>query len=436
MPNPTRRSLLTLASGTVGTAGCLHGEDQSAGTAADQSRPAATATRRTGQGSGRIAGVVYYDSSNRGPYTDLEDALADVPDGGVLQLGPTTYDVATEGRIALDRPVHVRGAGWAQVFPDPDSFENETVGTRVLNTGDDAVDEPVLEYDAGSKKELKNVVLDSLHVGHTGDAPAIRFRDTSRSLMRRCEVNCGWEAPVGVKYEGAAYLANQIQNVVKGFRDIGIHVQGTGYGHEFHQSVAATGVENATALQTEVQRTIVVGGEYMAHEGSEGTAIKFFRRQGGLPAHGGLVIEPGIERTANPVVIDGDAPFDGVQLYHVYATLGERGVERLVRFGNAADCKLVNPVVPRNDTGELAHWTEQAENCTVVTDPDTLARARLRDDGSRNPYVEVVGSATADQLREFPTGVPTSVGFAPEWGSPLFHDGHAWHRSASREISL
>jgi hypothetical protein len=48
----------------------------------------------------------------------------------------------------------------------------------------------------------------------------------------------------------------------------------------------------------------------------------------------------------------------------------------------------------------------------------------------------VTGGATDEQLREIPTGVPTTVDYNVESAAPLIHDDAGWRRVQTTDHSL
>jgi hypothetical protein len=207
-------------------------------------------------------------------------------------------------------------------------------------------------------------------------------------------------------------------------------VTGGGYAHEFYSNHFSTGIDSATAFQTERHRTILVGGECAA-TGKDGTGIRF-HNPGNSPLFGGIVVEPGIEHTKNPVVIDGNSPFENVQVYGSLLDVGT-GEGAAIRFGNAKNCKLLYPPLR---TCAVAHWTKDAQNCGVVTDAGTLSGCTYTDEGAVNPYVSVQGAADRVLLRSLPTGVPMAVEHHPEIGGPVFHNGEKWQTPTMQDFSI
>jgi hypothetical protein len=374
---------------------------------------------------------VFYDPNQRGPYADGQEALEDVPNGGTLLIGTGTWDVATEGRIATSKKITLQGYGWWANFNTSGNLEHG--GTVIDNTGDDVLDEPVVEFDAGDGDLQRSMSrMRDLSIRHEGPtSPVVRFRNTIKTIVSGCSINAMGTAPKCLEYTEGSFFARAVRNSINYATDMCVQVSGGGYAHEFYSNHIATGTDGATAFQTERQRTILVGGECAA-TGENGTAVKFYNPGTDGIQYGGYVVEPGIEHTDRPVVIDGQAPFNDVQLYHLKVPL--EGDTPAVRFGATNNSKVVYPIVKTHHKGELVRWSEYAQNCGLITDGRTISNgATVRNEGAINPYISVTGSVTPDMLNAFPTGVPTTVEYVTATGRPMVYDGDTWAQPASFE---
>jgi hypothetical protein len=389
---------------------------------------------------------VFYDPDGNGPYEDGQAALEEVPPGGTFVIGHGTWDVAEEGRLFIDRSINVRGMGWVTT-PEYRTYGSSGspagMGTWIVNTGEDAIDEPVVEFNGPDDLEHDNPritgSLREVAIEHQGDSPAVRVRRTIRSYIADCLIDCMNTAPKGIRYETWSFFARTARNSVVGATEICVDEASSGYAHEFHSNHIATGVDEAIAFQTSRHRTLLTGGECAA-TGEDGIAIRFVG-----PLQGGYVVEPGIEHTAVGISLGGEAakgPPSGsvqdVQLYHIGLARGVRvgAGEVGVRFGNAQGCRLIRPVTypwrdPNYDeTFDLVRWSEDSEDCGVTGPAWCLADQRYVDDGAKSPYVHVSSNVDAEMLSRLPTGVPTTVDYYEEAGRPVVHDGSSWKRPA------
>jgi hypothetical protein len=375
-------------------------------------------------GNRRDGETVYYHPEQPGPYGDLADAAKDVPPGGTLQLGYGTYDVTTEGRIALDHGILIRGAGWRRK-PDWGNQDVPVDGTKLVNTGADKLGKPVVEFTGPGDGTARKPTVRDLAIETAGNRPAIRFEDIIRSLVADCFVRNVGSSPTGIEYSGGSYFARTVRTVVQDFVDYGINVDGEGYAYEFYSNHVRA--NEKAALRTVADRTIVVGGEYTGP-----TGIRF---DPAPSIDGGLVVEPGLER--NEIGVDiGSADsgrVNGVQCYHT--TIRDH-VKTGVRFGSTAiNSKYVYPVLKSPTT--IAEWSGGSRNCLLTTDPNTLQRGEYRAaDGAIAPHVHVSGSAADGQIDGWQTDVPTTVDYGIDAGAPLFHDGREWRRTASEGYSV
>jgi hypothetical protein len=380
---------------------------------------------------GQIGDAVFYDPDGDGPYKDGQAALDDVPPGGTFIIGHGTWDVAEEGRLLVEKSVNVWGMGWT-------SRKETKSGTRIVNTGDTAVDKPVVEF-RGPKDLAENNprILGSLrqiNVVQEGNEPAVRCFRAIRTNIADCNIECRRQAPVGIEYDTWGFFARAYRNKVSEATDICVKVGGgNGYAHEFYSNHFSTNVDGGIAFQTEQHRTILVGGECAA-TGENGTAIRF---QG--PSRGGYVVEPGIEATDYDIDIGGthgdheSGPVRDVQLYHIDLNPQKLGV----RFGNAQNCRLIRPNIPdwvgRSGNNSVL-WSEQSVDCGVVATPGAMKQMHYSNEGGMNPYIHISGVVTEEELAKMPTGVPTTVGYALGFESPVFHTGTEWKRVAAETI--
>jgi hypothetical protein len=377
-------------------------------------------------GSRRVGDTVYYHPDERGPYADGQAAFDDVPPGGTFVLGHGAYDVASEGRLVRSTAINIRGQGWRR-----DNAKDTPVyrGSVFVNTGGDVVDEPVIDCTASDGTALQNTIRD-VGVIHEGpSSPALRIRNFVFNTIADCGVECTGTGAKGVSFEEGGYFTRMHRCQVSQATDVCVHISGVGYAHELYSNHIRTHQASArAALQTERQRTIVVGGEYGVRNEEGPPAIRYYNPGTDGIQYGGLVVEPGFEHDSR-IEIDGRAPFNDVQIVHTKLPTGHDPDRPTVIFGNTDNSKLLFPVVKRS--GYLAHWSEQARNCGIVADARTLTHQELTDDGATNPYVSVRGSATPDQLADIQTTVPTYVEYGTEPGAPVLSDGDGWYSLAS-----
>jgi hypothetical protein len=432
-----RRELLggTGALGATGVSGCLEetttdtqlespaSEHDHGGDYLGESTPVGQIDVEQLSGNRRDGDTVYYHPDNPGPYTDLEQAAKDVPPGGTLQLGYGTYDVAQEGRIALPHGILVRGAGWRRQ-PNWGDKDSPVQGTMIVNTGDDAVDKPVIQFRRPDNDNFdRKTTLRDVAVQTSGNAPAVEFHDVIRSLVADCFIRNTGNAPTGIRYSNFAFFARVVRTLVQDFDTYGINVPGRGYAYEFYSNHVRAG---KAGLRTAADRTIVMGGEYTAP-----TGISF----NGGSVDGGLVIEPGFEKNEIGVEVGGDDSglVKNIQLFHTMIT---GGVETGVRFGESAvNSKYVYPIARGDPT--IAEWAPGSRNCLVVTDPEILRLADYRAHSEAvNPHIHVNGSATDGQIAQWKTDVPITVDYGVTAGGPLFYNGQEWRRTASESYQL
>jgi hypothetical protein len=444
-----RRRLIASAGGSAaaGAAGCLDGAREPnqresptpghdhGGDHLGSSEPVERIDVRRLSASRRVGDTVYYHPDEPGPYADGEEAFADVPAGGTFVLGSARYDVASEGRLVREDPVTIRGTGW---YIDTDEWAN-LLGSVLVNAGDDVVDKPVIdcdgpfsEDDRGARQnQIRNIGI--IHEGPS--SPAIRLRNFIFNTVADCGIRCRFKGAKGVEFDEWGFFSRMARCQVKNAADITVHVSGVGYAHEFYSNHIASNVEGArAALQTERQRTIIVGGEYAAGKPEGPPSIRFYNPGDDGIQRGGLVLEPGLEKEAQ-IEIDGESPFDDVQLYHTKLPPLKED-RHCVVFGRTNNSKVIYPILWDRSGYKLAHWKEESRNCGIISDVKTLRGTEYTDDGATNPYVKVTGSATSNDLEGVPTGVPTTVDYHTGEEVPVLHTGSEWKRLSATSFEL
>jgi hypothetical protein len=426
-----RRDLIGVAgaTGVGGVAGCLEtGDDPGEQINSPATDSPVETTQQMSSGGGPIGDAVFYDPDGDSQYEDGQAALNAVPPGGTFVIGHGTWDVAEEGRLLIEKTVQVRGMGWTGNREEPN-------GTRIVNQG--SVDEPAVEFRAPPDMDSDEPwILGSLRdvqVIHAADAPAVRIRNAIRTVIADCDIDARNTAPTALKYEDFGFFTRCLRNRIKNATEVCCQVTGLGYAHEFYSNHIATGVEGATAFQTQRQRTILVGGE-CASTGAGGTGVEFYNPgTNGIEA-GGYVVEPGIEHTEQSLVIDGKQPFNDVQAYHVKLDIHEDSPA--ITFGATNNSKVINPVLNEYKDGTVARWTDRSSNCGLETDAKTMKQSTYTDEGAVNPYVHLKGSLDDGDLEQLPTGVPTTAAYNADAKAPVLHDGDRWKQVATTNYSL
>jgi hypothetical protein len=378
-----------------------------------------------------LNGIVYYSPGDRGPYNDLEDAVADVPPGGTLQLDEARYAYGEEGRIAPDHAITVRGSGWthgghwfSNLQEQGRDGERVLRGTELIDVNSES-SEPLIDFskDPGGHRP---VVRDLAVIGSRSAPYSVRFDgEYVRPAMMDCFVNGIGNGENALYMGGNAYFARIHRNYVVGGDQYAVLCETVGWAHEF------IGNHFAGGLDCRVARPIIMGGQLGGTEGNP--ALRRYN-PGGKTGKFAFVFKTGIEGRHEPasIVVDGvDAanPYRGAQIFAtgLPSSEGKSGVY----FGNAADCTLLY-----SGTGEeVVHWSENAKNCGVVTTAQNWSGATVRDDGATNPWVSVQGGARKSHLATMTDAVPTTVEYSVPHGSGIVLDDGKWYKTAQESIS-
>lgn len=381
----------------------------------------------------RLGEVVYYNPADSGPYTDGQDALSNVPDGGTFVLAAgTDYDVATEGRLAATRALTIVGEGWAV------DEAGTLSGSKIVNTGGDAVDSPVIEIESSNKTGsnwIHNPSIRGLSIDHDGaTSPAVRFNWAIRSLIDECRIDMNGTGDTGVEYAGESFFGRMTRSHVTGATNRGIYVTGSGYGHEFIGVQSNHTASGAVALRTERPSTYIFGGAYGANS-TDGTGIQFYNTgAGGL--RGGYVNSTA-ESTDTFVDIDGSSTFNKVVVDSSRANLSN--VNTFVRFANADGCINMWPnTVAAGGGGDVAEWTASSAQCGVIANRSQLGSAGVTVDGSAyEAWMHVAGHVHDGTMGNLPSAsnLTISVDYNIDQNAPVWHDGTGWYKGSATSFT-
>lgn len=370
-------------------------------------------------GSWREGTVVRYDPRDSGPYVDGEDALSDVPSGGLLRIAATDYDVSVEGRFSTDRPVTIEGEGW----------DRDSVGTRLLNTGGDATDNPVIEF---SNTDTQNgAAVRNIAVEHEGaNSPGIRLNNMSHPDLQNVMVLLNGVGQDGIRLEGNTFYDVIEHCWVYGFSRHGIHNTAVGSAHAVRDTHAVSDAVNnpVSALKTDAVGTWVSGGEWAA-VGGTGVHVN---------ANGCLVDTGNFED--NEVAIKfGTA--DGTSVQRSRARQNRIHLDTNTvgyRYENTFGVTVIRPVFERAAAGGTGHeWTANASTTGAIHTGGVDKAALLStESGVNNPYIIYLVAQTDAQISAITTDprVDIHVSMATDHQSvPALYDSGAgaWKHLAS-----
>lgn len=372
-------------------------------------------------GSFRQGTTVYYDPRDSGPYTDGADALADVPDGGTFRLAAADYDVPTEGRLVHEEAINIEGEGWNT--SGPPNHE----GTRLLNTGAGALDKPVIEFRTGNRGRYEGAEIHSLLIEHEGAGSAIVVDDHPRTEINHLNIVGSGPATVGIEMKGGSYASRiQFCNTAN-FNRAGYLTSTTGSRVEYWGCYCFTNVTGSSCFEVHDQNTMILGGESRAKNGSDG--IVFIGDEG---SNGGLVLNHLFEDCEVGVKFT-DVDFRDTDIWfpHVaYGAAGSAGVNTLVEFDTATNCRLWFPQVRRANTGgTLAHFGPNAGRCGVVHAGGISRFLNVDVDPAATDCYQMIKAAVPhSHIGDLPTdpNLVWQVDYDIGKNSPAWHDGNRW----------
>jgi len=356
-------------------------------------------------------------------YDSAADAIADTPIGGTLWIDGT-FDIADIGTFVIDKPMIIRGSGWGR------DASGNLIGSKLVNTGSDVVDSPVIKIQSGTNL-AQEVLIRDLAIEHEGSTSfAIEVDNVIRVSIMDVAIDCKLKGYGGVRYTNDAYFARQHRNWITRFTNYGTLVEGQGGCHEFY-SCHMNSSAGAVALEIQRRGVIVVGGEYSGGE-TGGVGVRW-NNPGNEIRHGGVLIGSWFERCEIAIEITGNTKkWQGVHLYSPF--FNRDSVSTAVKFDMAAYCVLFYPATQQYDPMTILHWTSNAYACGAYLDYNT-ARLDMVDEGALRPYVIIDQEFTDAMQSDITLVVPTFIRWNSSKKSPAWWDGSSWHYRAYRENS-
>lgn len=362
---------------------------------------------------------VYYDPRDRGPYVDGQDALADVPDNGTITIAATDYDVATEGRLSTTRALTIEGEGW----------DKRDAGSRVVNTGADAVDSPPVEFD-GSATGDEAPTVRYLAVDHEGpNSPAVRVNDMTHPRVESVVSILNGLGQDGISIEGNSFYSVVEHSWVNGHTRRGISNTAVGSAHVVRDSHAVSNAPNNPdyGLYSTAIQTYVSGGEW-ATPNAVGAKLNGDASylQGGNFESSAVGIEVGESGGANPSRVRVARP----RLHLDSLSTG-------VRFANCYDATVFYPDFDNAGAGGTGYvWESGASAAGAIHNGGGDKAAPLTNNGANNPFVYYPIATTDAVISAITTepGVDIGVAMATDHESvPAVYDGSAatWKHLAS-----
>lgn len=376
----------------------------------------------------RSGNTVYYDADNRGPYTDVANAAADVPDGGTLKL-VRGYSVDSEGVLQLSRPISIDGMSFSQI-------DGTEYGTVIDNTTN-VTDSPPIQIDASATAGERAVTLSNFHVKHHGPTSfGVEILGSYQNTIRNVEVECDGSGYGGFHLgEGTFSTSLHTCKSIEA-TDYGFLIDGGGSNFEFYDCIGTGSASGgATALETRQQGTSIFGGVMQAEDG---TGIRFKNDETYTPS-GGLVVGTYAEiQTANVIDIDSSVsnPFTNVRVFFPRFRLdtGAAGVQNGVRFGNCRDCSVHYPMMANYIAGgQMANWTADSQDCAIHLTPSSRFAPYTVDAGATRPSVVYPYNMTDAQVSQVVTdsNISIHVPYNQSQDSPVNWNGSNWMTAAS-----
>jgi len=132
--------------------------------------------------------------------------LSTVWDGGFCEAD-AVYNVAEEGRLVIEKPMHVRGVGWA----NPTKWHTNTSGRIFYGTVIKNLENP--KEDLGQEKSRRTAAIEAPTVEISVPTPLAsntRRNTTTRAVTRRRVSARSCHSPIRPRTPTSAHLPNRV----------------------------------------------------------------------------------------------------------------------------------------------------------------------------------------------------------------------------------
>jgi hypothetical protein len=430
-----RRKLLAATGAVAGgsTAGCTslleNGESNAQESPAQQQQQQSDGTTFDALEAGSIdAGAVSADELNSvvsvSPGDDLEAKVAAVPNGGNLFFEAGRHDVTEMGTVTANKVINIFMAGGTDGVTNP-------VGAVLENTGDDALDEPVITLTSDSPNPQDGArqwgsMLWNPTIVHHGDAPAIDVHIAPMSMIYKPEIQLDFKGRTG----------------------IGLTSFSQSWGLQIHggriRGPAEYGIEDRAFGGLKIIRgtQILHGNNNIGMRANRGWYIDAtdFATGLGLQITGKkIVAQPRFEAVNKAIEIGPKSEMDKRDRtdyarciirepkLHGGPTESEFGIE----FDQTKDSIVWNPTRAtfHAQDAPLVRWTENAERCGFHAKYNVIERARWDiHENATLPLVDFVGTQKLDAERRNNIRQPVSgmSAWSVEREQPIYYDGDGW----------
>lgn len=376
--------------------------------------------------------LVYYDPRDRGPYTDGQDALADVPDGGTLHLAAADYDVPTEGPLHRLTSITIEGEGWFSYGAFPPSE-----GTRLINEGADAIDKPVIKFEKGPNNRYENAVIKHLCIRQAApNSAGIVVNDHPRSKIKNVLATGIDKSPIGINLVGQSWASIIEDCMVANFDDAQYRIHTAGSHTALRGCYTFSGSASSAGIKVIDNQILIYGGEDRVHGGP---GVEFVNNDTSQSKIGGVVFGRLFEDCDPAIQVGGPGRYRNLDIMYPEGTIGtdHSNNKRLIRFQNAEDCRLWYPQIWQLDEEQAIEFGPDAEHCGVIHDGGRMVNAGISADAGATGCYQIIQSAIESSvLPDVATGpnLYTAVSYAVGIG-PVWHDGQQWHKPQSQTFT-
>jgi hypothetical protein len=442
-----RRQLLAASGAVAGgsTAGCTslleNGESNAQESPAQQQQQQSDGTTFDALEAGSIdAGAVSADELNSvvsvSPGDDLEAKVAAVPNGGNLFFEAGRHDVTEMGTVTANKVINIFMSGGTDGPTHP-------VGAVLENTGDDALDEPVITLTSDSANPQDRArqwgsMLWNPTILHHGDAPAIDVHISPMSMIYKPEIQLDFKGRTGI---GLTSFSQSWGLQIHGGRirapaEYGIEGRAHGGLKILNGTQVLHGHNNVGMLAN--RGWSIYDGDFATGTGLRITGNRNYIRPRFEAVDTCIEVGPR-EELANSRARIRESP---ARRNVIDGGLFQADVECVV-FDRAQDCVVRNPVKLSPDSGDgqedsdpdnpgvAVRWTQNATRCSVVGRRDVIDdnEWEMHEDAT-DPLVDynLNYSMDAEARSNITQPVEGMSAWSPEHSSPIYYDGENWVR--------
>jgi hypothetical protein len=368
------------------------------------------------------------------PGDDLTAKINQTPKGGTLFLTEGSFDIPSNGRIISNKGVIITGSGWYR------DNNGNLHGTVLDNTGDNSLDEPLIEIDAPFATQDVGGIISNLAVkSDSASSAGVKVSNLTHTKIKNIIVDGRQSLSQGIKFEGRSFFGRVLNSQIRATVDKGIYIEdGPGFEYRILNTQITMGNANDSAVCIDTERigTWIVGGQQdVGSSVFDGVGIRFNKTSDSRDGRSGGVIQTVHESspTGIEVTASGSAEFDSIEITRPLFNL--KRVETGVRLGRTTSSVVNRPMDLQNGgDGDMVEFGSGSRGCTYVVDRSSYSKGVVNNQATK-PLMLVPWQASNGLIENLPTTTPISVAYSSSSNSPIFFDGTNWNEVSHTEFT-